>query len=57
MYKHFIWKKWKETNYLYRIENGKGTVSKRQQLNQLLLLLLLLLLLSYIRGDIGRDLT
>jgi hypothetical protein len=26
MYKHFIWKKWKETNYLYtcRIENGNG---------------------------------
>ena len=24
MYKHFIWKKWKETNYLYSIENGNG---------------------------------
>ena len=25
MYKHFIGKKWKETNYLYSIENWKET--------------------------------
>ena len=28
MYKHFIWKKWKETNYLYSIENGNGDCVK-----------------------------
>ena len=28
MYKHFIWKKLKETNYLYSIENGNGDCVK-----------------------------
>jgi hypothetical protein len=28
MYKHFIWKKWKETNYVYSIENGNGDCVK-----------------------------